>query len=428
MSAQGGRANEAQAGNSMAVDSSQNRENPPNNPNAIKPEEMRAIIDAMKNGVNHFSQEMFGETRNEDAQIAVAGPMLYLMARVMGVSLDSEGGSSRQTRLTPDRKPRDPVGNKENSIMRVWMKDYWEKKRYPAPVEEGVRRLFELLKKRDLWRDQRHYLYVEPFEELWRQSIPSDRGIGFSEGKSSADKAWNRATAAYVVKHHLIPIMNSATFQQRVRVWEEDLEWDNEMIGRVTSHVDYIFDKRRKDSQRKEEEKQKRKYAEARVREYDRRVQVARQNGWRKVESGLRKLGHDGMSSDEEEEPLAIPRREHVRAIHHHPWRSRDATAMIRQVAEAVEQASAAKGRRGNVKNVRNITAKTADPRSSRRLHQPVPDLLPDNFYYWDLLRNRAFHKNLNIEGGASAMRVLRPTDETDELLLENFTELNVAA
>ncbi|KAJ8078385.1 hypothetical protein PM082_000592 [Marasmius tenuissimus] len=403
--------------NRMVVDGAQNQEDPQTNPDAIRPQEMKAIIDAMKDGVNLFSQQMFGESRNEDAQIAVAGPMLYLMSKIMGVSLDPDVGASTQTRSTPDRKPRDPVANQESKIMRAWMKDNWEARLYPTPTEVAVRK-----QERDLWRDQRHHLYVEPFEQFWLESDTDRRAIVFSGATGAAEKAWNRAMAAYIVKHHLIVLMNAATQHQRVRDWDTDLEWNKDMIGRVTKHVDYVYAERRKDIQRKQVEKLKQKYAEGRVREYERRVQVARRYGWSKVESGLRKLGHDGMSSDEEEDPRAIPRREDIRAIHHHPWRSREATAMIRRMSVAVEEAQAAKGRRGNVRNVRKITAKTVDPSSSRRLHQPVPDLLPRNFYNWEIVGNRDFHRNMNVEGGANAARMLRPTEDTDELLLENFT------
>ncbi|KAL0580177.1 hypothetical protein V5O48_001836 [Marasmius crinis-equi] len=389
---------------------------------AVQQREMRIIIDKMKEGVNQFSQEMFGETRNEDAQVAVLGPLLLLTTKILGVSLDPRAEAEPETPLTLDRRPRDAIGNREQQVMRVWVKEHWERRNAPVPESGLMTRFLSILKDMDLWRDRRHHLYLEPFKTLWNSSHMTDetRVIQFANEKSNAATAWNRGMAAFVLERDVIPLMNSS-LPQRARTWEGDIDWTISMIGRIADHCQYRSGVRRRNAAAKANERKKARRDAQLEREFALRVKVASIRGWRKTESALRKLGHDGMSSDEEEDETAVPRRQHVRIVHHHPWRSRRATQMVRRLQVAVDQFGAEKGRVGNVRNERKITDVTDDPTKSSRRHNPVPELLPDNFYNWEILGNREFHKNLNRPGGANARRVLRPKPATDELEIEHM-------
>lgn len=111
------------------------------------------------------------------------------------------------------------------------------------------------------------------------------------------------------------------------------------------------------------------------------------------AEYAVRLLGPEGMSSDEEAAP-----RSPIRYIHTHPWRSAEATTLIRTLDADLENdrrlAIVGSGR-GNRHNVR-LTHETRN-QSGRVNACRVKKGMPENFYNWQVLEGREDYRRLNL-------------------------------
>ncbi|KAG7097788.1 hypothetical protein E1B28_005107 [Marasmius oreades] len=296
----------------------------------------------------------------------------------------------------PDITHRPTLNVLESAILRELIEEKW--KNITTPSSANVSGLYNHYLRNDLIRKGRYYLLEGILTQtLQVNNIPADddRVVMFREGNEKESKIWNKAVAAWLIKNHLVVRVN-ARFPERPVLWGVSLDWVESQILRITKHVEFLYGKRCLMEEQRQEQREASRLVQAHKTLYLRRkAAVENRPTLKHLKDALILLGEDGMSSDEE----MAGRPKNFRHIHRHPWRSDEATKMIRYVDKVVERDDRRKPRKGNSSNVRE-----QDPVIGRELmllrrfkaaHNPtdpcglhVKDGLPLNFYNMEVLEH----------------------------------------
>ncbi|KAF9029669.1 hypothetical protein BDZ89DRAFT_1038425 [Hymenopellis radicata] len=303
-------------------------------------------------------------------------------------------------RLAQPPKPRGPIHNKEQVVLRTVLVSQWlggHVENAPPQPDASMLAAYE------------HQRRVHPRGALPAVNVPGN-AILFS----SSNKFWNRAMAKYFIENILVDAFNSEVPKpggpRNFRA-SDQRKYFQTLVKRICDSVQYIFQVKEEAliAGRAAERNENSRKEMSRSRLLNLRVAKAQNTPWlQHTVPALRMLNDDGMSSEEED--LAEPTQ---RNIHAHPWRSEAATTLIRAIDDARRDDRIFSGDRKRRPNAR--LWKPERSQSSRAIVIPfhATPLLPDNFYNWEVLRQRPDFVSRNLD----PRDVYHPTQARPELL-----------